>query len=165
MAVVGCAVSETLSMPKCAADGGSVIITAQSVPSASLLPCLDQLPQGWLVDSVSVSDTGTTVVFDSDRAGSGAAQMHYAASCDIGDAVSTPTDHEGTNRFEDVTQVSPRFVGDRYYRFDGGCLWWEFDFDSGAPSALSVELGAILDLVDRQVVSDDLRETFIDEDL
>lgn len=160
-----CSVSETLDAPYCQSDSSSVLISAQSVPTASLLVCFDPLPTGWSVSSVDIGDEGTVVVFDSDRAGSSAATFRYTDACGIGAATATPTEFEQTTRFEWILAVEPRFRADRYYRFDGGCVTWEFDFDADAPAAMAVELGNSLQFVDRATVNADMRAVFVDEDL
>ena len=104
-------------------------------------------------------------MLDSDRAGISAAVLNFFESCDVGDAVPTPTDRVDTERFELIERLTPSFRASRYYRFEGGCLWWHFDFDRDVPSALSIELDNSVVLVPRQEVNDNLRETFLDEEL
>ena len=160
-----CSVSETLDAPRCSPNSSEVLISAQSVPTASLLACFDTLPTGWSVGTVDIGDQGTVVVFDSDRAGPSAARFRYTAACEIGAATQTPSDFERADRFEWIKEVQPRFRANRYYRFDGGCVIWEFDFDHDAPAAMAVELGHSLQFVDRAEVNADMRAVFVDEDL
>ena len=160
---VSCSTSDTLAEPQCL--GGSSLIAAQSVPSAQLLPCFDPLPAGWETESVQINNSGTTVAFESDRAGDSAARFTFTETCDIGDAVSTPSEWEDTERFELILEVSPRFRAKRHYRFDGGCVSWDFDFDAAASSGLSVELGQAMVFLTRREVSDNIRSSFIDEEL
>lgn len=161
----GCSVSETLGAPHCDASASSALISGQSVPTASLVACFDTLPTGWEVATVDIGHEGTTVVFDSDRAGMSAARYRFTKSCDIGDATQTSTEFERTTRYEWILEVAPRFRGNRYYRFDGGCVTWEFDFDADAPAAMAVELGNSLQFIDRDAVNRNLRDTFVDADL
>lgn len=162
-ATAGCSVSENLSMPDCR-EGGSVIIAAQSVPSAEFVPCLEPLPDGWMVESVAVTQEGTRVRFDSDRAGAGAAELRYDEECDVARAVSAPSDQPGTDRHDLVERVDPSYEGQVFYTFGGGCVWWTFEFDDDAPAALAIELGDRLVLVSRQEFVDDVRRTFVDEE-
>lgn len=161
---IGCSVKETISHPACEGDG-SWIIVAQSVPTASQVPCLDPIPRGWDIDTVEIDDTGTVITFGSDRAGTVAARMRFAESCDVGEAVSTPTEYPDTERFESVVRVAGGFEAVRYYRFDGGCVTWEFEFDEGARSALSIELGNAMQLFDRDELQQILADSFLDEEL
>jgi hypothetical protein len=45
-------------------------LMAQSVPSASLVPCVRSLPVGWSVAEVAVNDGRSVITLDHDRAGS-----------------------------------------------------------------------------------------------
>jgi hypothetical protein len=68
-------------------------------------------------------------------------------SCDTHGATEIPRDREGMRRLERVREVSPHYVGTRYYVFDGGCLTFHFQLggDShGEALALASELvGAV----------------------
>ncbi len=164
VSISSCSVDQTLDMPMCD-RGGEILIVAQSVPGAELIPCLEPLPAGWEVDVVRIGEDGTLVRLDSDRAGGDAAILNYTATCDVDGAVSVPSEQKGADAFERIRSLSPGFVGDRYFTFDGGCVWWQFEFDEGATAALSVELGNSLQLVTRVEFNEIMRDNFIDEDL
>lgn len=159
-----CSVEETLPVPSCA-DGGTAILAAQSVPTAEQVPCFDPLPDGWDVVSTVIDETGTVIRFDSDRAGSGAAVFHYADSCRTDGAVDVPSEYTGTDQYELIERVLPAFRGRRFHVFAGGCMWWDFDFEQGAESALSIELGDRLQMIHREQLNDSIRSSFIDEEL
>ncbi len=162
--VAACAVEEALPPPSCA-DGGSALLVAQSVPTASQIPCLDRLPDGWDVTSVSVDQSGTVVRFDSDRAGGGAATLRVEAACDVSGAVSAPSELSGAARYDRIDRLEPGFRARRYYVFPGGCVSWTFDFDDDASATESVAIGEALSLVSRRALNDSIRESFIDEDI
>ena len=79
--------------------------------------------------------------------------------------MSVPSNHPPAERFDDIERLQPGFKASVFYRFDGGCVSWFFDFDDGASATESVALEDTLTLIDRQDFNDQLRETFIDEDL
>jgi len=160
----GCGVDIELTQPDCA-TGGPVYQVAQSVPTAELVPCFQPIPEGWEVDRVRVDQDGTVVWFDSDRAGNNAAVFHLADSCDTEGAIYAPSEIRGADRSDRIEQVTPSFRGQRFYEFDGGCMWWEFDFDEDATAGFSIELGERLEAVTRESLNDRLRETFLDVDL
>lgn len=163
--LAGCSVRETLYGPSCSGPT-SALIAAQSVPTAQLLPCFEQLPTGWEMATVQINQGGTHVMLDSDRAGESAAEFNFAATCDVPpQAVSTPSERAGTQRFDVIERVTPSFRAMRYYVFDGGCVWWRFDFDRNVRSALSIELDNAVMFLERHVVNDNLREDFVDADL
>ena len=159
-----CAVEEVLPAPRCD-DGGSALIVAQSVPSATQIPCLERLPDGWAVASVTVGETGTVVRLDSDRAGDTAATLRFDAECDVSRAVTAPSELDAATRYDQIDRLEPGFRASRYYVFPGGCVSWEFDFDNDASATESVAIGDTLSLISRQLFNDNLRETFIDEEI
>src|SRR5829696_7005471 len=50
-------------------------LMAQSVPSASLVPCVQLLPVGWSVAEVAVNNGRSVITLDHDRAGTGAMRV------------------------------------------------------------------------------------------
>ena len=57
--------------PVCAhLDGSILILEAQSVPAATRIPCIAELPIGWRFAGSLIRDSGTTLWLDHDRAGS-----------------------------------------------------------------------------------------------
>lgn len=163
-AAAGCSLEDALPPPDCE-QGESGLIVAQSVPGAELIPCLGPLPTGWEASSVTIDQGGTEILFDSDRAGTGAARLEYRASCDRGEAVAVPSDQEGADTFEYVERLRPGFRADRLYVFPGGCVRWRFDFDAEASAVLSIELQDRLTLISRDALNASIRESFIDEEL
>jgi len=135
------------------------------VTSASQIPCLDSLPEGWSISAVQVDQNGTVVTLDSDRAGNAAATLNLQPTCDLSGSVSSPSDLEGGERYDRIDQLEPSFKATRFYVFPGGCLWWEFDFRKGASATESVAIGEVLYLVPRDEVNAELRKHFIDADL
>ncbi len=163
-ATVSCSVEQSVAGPDCS-SGGSVIIVAQSVPTASHVICFDPLPSGWSITSVSVTEKRSVITFDSDRVGSSAAVLRYDEECDTSDAVASPSDLPPTRRFDRIEQVRPGLLAERFYVFAGGCVSWRFDFDDGTSATEAVAIGDTLVLVPRREFNDLVRETFVDEDI
>jgi hypothetical protein len=99
-----------------------VILMAQSVPSATWVPCLEVIPLGWDVSGLEVTDEDARFWLDSNRDGTRAVEVRLDASCDTGGATRIPSDRDGMERWERVEQVTPEYVGTRYYVFEGGCI-------------------------------------------
>jgi hypothetical protein len=95
---------------------------AQSVPSASLVPCVQLLPVGWTLADVRVEYGRTRITFDHDRAGTGAVVVQLAASCDPSGAVEVASQHRGARRYQRVERLTSRFTALYYDRFPGGCV-------------------------------------------
>lgn len=163
-ALASCAVEATVPPPRCDGPGSSLIV-AQSVPTASRVPCFRGLPAGWEVDSVQVTQDGTVVTLDSDRVGSGAAVLRFAESCDVSGAVQSPSDQPAARRFDEIERLRPGFRAHRYYVFAGGCAWWTFDFAAGTSATAAVAVDGSLDLVSRTTLNEVVRRTFVDAPL
>ena len=159
-----CSIEKSLSAPDCQ-EGGSGLIVAQSVPTADLIPCFNGLPLGWEVDEITINEQGTLIHFDSDRAGVGAANLHYVKTCDIGDAAAAASNQDGAEAFQNTEQTGLGFRAERYYLFPGGCVWWEFEFDPDVPATYAVDLQNRLTLITRQFLNETIHQTFIDEEL
>lgn len=129
------ATTATGDLPTCKESGDgtaahSVLLMAQSVPSASWVPCMGtSLPLGWHFLSLNVHDGLSRFWLNSDRDGDRAIQVRLEKSCDTEGATEIPSDQEGLQRFERVTLTTPRFEGKRYYTFDGGCITFIFRLD------------------------------------
>ena len=180
--LASCSVEQTLPPPNCS-SGGTVLIVAQSVRSASQVPCLADLPAGWTVAAVKVNEHHSVITLDSDRAGEGAAVLRLEESCDVTGAVPAPNDlvpleatdlgmgidtappPEPAERFDLIEQVQPSFRAERFYVFPGGCVSWTFDFDEGASATESLSIGNALVLTSRQVLQEGVREGFVDEEI
>jgi hypothetical protein len=180
--LVSCSVEQTLPPPNCL-TGGTGLIVAQSVRSASQVPCLLDLPTGWTVATVQVNEHHSVVTLDSDRAGESAAVLRLEESCDVTDAVSAPSDlialeepdlgididaeapPDPVERFDLIERVQPSFRAERFYVFPGGCVSWTFDFDEGTSATESVSIGNALVLISRQNLQESVREGFIDEEI
>lgn len=164
LATSACAVDQVMPAPSCE-EGASGLIVAQSVPTASQVPCLAPMPAGWTVASVRIDQDHTEIRFDSDRAGDDAATLRLDAECDPSDAVSAPSDLPPAERFDQILRLAPGFRAARYYVFEGGCVTWRFAFDGDTSATESVAIGEILSLVPRAELNRGIRETFVDEEL
>src|SRR5262245_31237695 len=135
-------------------------LMAQSVRSASLIPCVRTLPAGVVVGDVKVDSGGATVRFD--RLGSEgdpekAMDARLAGACDVRGSVEVPSDRQGTRRYERREQVAGRPRSARSYVFPGGCLVERFP--SGPEGAnVADERPLALDLITRDQLRQALDE-------
>jgi len=124
-------VGEGAGLPRCApaADtvAGGTVLVAQSVPSAAWLPCVRQVPVGWMFRGLHAKDGETVITFDSDRDGVRALTVLLRPSCDVTGATEVPSEQPEMRRYERVTRVSRGYGGERYYTFTGGCITYRFD--------------------------------------
>ncbi len=134
------------ALPACPGTPAIMILAAQAVPSAMLLPCVEQLPAGWSFSGSETIQGRFRFWLDSDRAGLRAVQVTLTTACDTSGAVevSPDLDEAGTRRFERPISLPPRFAADRLYRFPGGCVDIAFRFASGADPNLVLQVNQAL---------------------
>jgi hypothetical protein len=132
------------------APTNGVVLMAQSVPTASWVPCLNPLPAGWHFTDMSARKGSARFFLDSDRNDMDsprAIEVLLTESCDTGGASPVPSDREGMDRFERVRQVSPTYDGSRFYVFEGGCITVVFTLsgdDRSEPLAVATQIiGAV----------------------
>jgi len=98
-------------------------LMAQSVPSASLVPCVQLLPVGWSVHEVTVNNGRSVITLDHDRAGDRALVVRLAAACDPGGAVEGPSAIAGVRHFQRIESSTGGGFGATWYdQFPGGCV-------------------------------------------
>ena len=135
---------------------------AQSVPTATQVPCIAALPAGWTAADVQVRSGGSTFFLDSDRAGDRAVEVRLrpAADCDVSEAVEVPSDELGMRRFERPDALPPGLAGTRFYVFDGGCVTYRFSFEGTANASLMFEAEQALAFELREVLVDHVADRF-----
>jgi hypothetical protein len=144
-----------VTAPECEAEEGvaTLVLMAQSVPSASLVPCILEYPAGWTYTGTEVRSGRSDIRFDHDRAGFGFLEVTMTESCPAVETSTIRSDEEGTTRLRSVEQVVGQFRGAWFYVFDGGCVTYRFDFDE-ADSDLQNEAAVALGFVTREHLAD-----------
>ncbi len=137
---------------------GRVVLLAQSVPSATLLPCTNALPAGWTFQQMSARSGRATFWLDSDRDGERAVAVSLRADCDVQGATQIPSERSGTERFERVSRVGPGYVGDRYYTFSGGCIQYHFNLRGSTRAEPLAHISQAVGFVNRDTLSRLVRE-------
>jgi hypothetical protein len=144
------------TVPFCPGEGrdtGAIILIAQAVPSAAFAPCISNFPAGWTFGGERINNGRAEFWLDSDRAGFRAVTVTLTPLCEVGKAVLVPPDptQPQITRYEEPNSLPPRFFGNRYYVFPGGCVTYHFAFTRGGTFAQAVEAGQALSFVSRAV--------------
>jgi hypothetical protein len=117
-----------------------LLLAAQAVPSATLLPCIEALPAGWSFGGSDVRSGDARFWLDSDRAGFHAIEVSLTRSCRTLGAVdvTSQTQEVGVQDLILEYELDP-FTADRYLVFPGGCVTYRYRFAAGAEPALALE--------------------------
>jgi tRNA A-37 threonylcarbamoyl transferase component Bud32/membrane-associated phospholipid phosphatase len=127
-------------------------LLAQSVPSASLVPCLRPLPAGWSVAQVTVNDGRSVIPLNHDRAGPGVLVVRLTAACDIRGATQMQSDHPQVRRYQRIDRLAPRFEATRFDVFPGGCVTAQAAVPAANRAEVTSELATILHYTSRQAL-------------
>jgi len=148
--------------PTCGAENANVLIlTAQAVPSATLVPCIAEFPSGWSYDGSRIGSGSAQLFLNSDRAGFHALEVTLTESCDVSNAIEVTTGAgaiPGVRVYEEPISLPPTFQVNRYLRFQGGCVTNEFRFATGASATLALEAQQALSFVSRSVLVEQAKE-------
>ncbi|HEX8859883.1 MAG TPA: hypothetical protein VGC06_12490, partial [Actinomycetes bacterium] len=133
-------------------------LAAQSVPSASLVPCVRTRVPGWTVGDVAVNNGRSVITLDHDRAGKGAVVVRLAADCDTTGAVQTPSPQPGVTRYQRFDQSTSAFGATWYDRFAGGCVTYRLHSTSDVEGSFAIELPGMLRFTTRDTLRQALSE-------
>jgi tRNA A-37 threonylcarbamoyl transferase component Bud32/membrane-associated phospholipid phosphatase len=97
-----------------------LLLMAQSVPTASLVPCVELLPAGWTLGDVVVGNGRSRFTLTSDRGGVLVAEL--SASCDLAGAAELTSERAGARRFLRIERSAAGVAMTRAYTFPGGCV-------------------------------------------
>jgi hypothetical protein len=163
--LAGCASGNTdiSQTPLCRAGddgaGNGVIVMAQSVPTATWVPCIGAaLPLGWSFHSLDARNGRARFWLDSDRDGMQAVEVRLEPRCNTAGAAEIPSDREGMRRLERVRRVDPTYAGERYYLFDGGCLTIAFALQGDSPGEALAVASQVVDVVSREDLAAQVRD-------
>jgi membrane-associated phospholipid phosphatase/tRNA A-37 threonylcarbamoyl transferase component Bud32 len=145
--------------PPVCGTGHSMILSAQAVPSAAMLPCIAALPSGWSTGGADIASGKVRLWLNSDRAGPRAITVTLTAACDTAGTHQIPSDRPRLRRFEHVASLTPRFTGLRLYTFPGGCAAYRFSFAPGASPILADAARSALSFQPRPVLVEFIQRT------
>jgi tRNA A-37 threonylcarbamoyl transferase component Bud32/membrane-associated phospholipid phosphatase len=97
-----------------------LLLMAQSVPTASLVPCVEILPPGWTLGDVVVTNGRSRFTLTSDRGG--VLVVDLAASCDLAGAAELTSERPEARRYVRLDRNAAGVTTTRAYTFPGGCI-------------------------------------------
>jgi tRNA A-37 threonylcarbamoyl transferase component Bud32/membrane-associated phospholipid phosphatase len=127
-------------------------LLAQSVPPASLVPCLRSLPVGWMVGNVTVNDGRSVIRLTHDRAGTDVLVLRLTATCDTRGATPMPSSQPQVRRYQRIDRQTPRFEATRFDRFPGGCVTAQAAVPAANQAEITGQLTTIPSYTTRQAL-------------
>jgi tRNA A-37 threonylcarbamoyl transferase component Bud32 len=139
-------------------DQEALWLMAQAVPSASMVPCTQLLPDDWSLADVKVADGRARIVFDIDRSFEReAVTVQLAASCDREGAREVTSEHPGTRLHVRIDRQSTLSSVTRFHAFPGGCVTERLPA-TATPERLASEASLALGFASREALGTALDE-------
>jgi hypothetical protein len=132
-------------------------LQAQSVPSASRVPCVRTLP-GWTVEGANATNGWSGFTINHDRAGERAVIVRLTATCDPAGATEVPSDRPGVRHYQRTQRLTGRFAATWYDRFPGGCVTYQLRSTTDIEGTFATEVPLVVRLTTRQVLEQALDE-------
>ena len=130
-------------------------LMAQSVSTASLVPCIEILPAGWTLGDVVVGNDRSRFTMTSDRGG--VLVVELTASCDLGGTVELTSEQPGARRYLRVERNPAGVAMTRAYTFPGGCIAQRLTAPAASGQHLAAETSSALGFATRDDLAAALR--------
>jgi tRNA A-37 threonylcarbamoyl transferase component Bud32 len=133
-------------------------LEAQSVPSASMVPCVQFLPVGWTLAKVTVNDGQSVLTLSHDRAGYAALVVRLTAACTPSGAVEGPSQTTGVRHYQRTESRNGEFAVTWYDQFPGGCVTSQFHLVNDPNGELAGQAPHVLGLRTRAELQEALSQ-------
>jgi tRNA A-37 threonylcarbamoyl transferase component Bud32 len=132
-----------------------LLLMAQSVPTASLVPCVELLPVGWTLGDVVVGNGRSRFTLTSDRGGVLVAEL--TASCDLAGSAELTSEEPAARRYLRVERDAAGVAMTRAYTFPGGCVTQRLAAPEASRQQLAGESSSALGFTTRDALAAALR--------
>jgi len=132
-----------------------LLLMAQSVPTASLVPCVEILPAGWTLGDVFVGNERSRFTLTSDRGGVLVAEL--TASCDLAGSAELTSERPGARRYLRIERNAAGVAMTRTYTFPGGCVTQRLAAPEASRQQLAGESSSALGFTTRDALAAALR--------
>jgi tRNA A-37 threonylcarbamoyl transferase component Bud32 len=132
-------------------------LQAQSVPSASRVPCVRPLP-GWTVAGANARNGWSEFTLNHDRAGDRAVIARLTATCHPSGAAQLPSDQPGVRHYQQTQRLTDKFTATWYDVFPGGCVTYSLQSSIDTEGIFATEAALVRGYVTRQALQQALDE-------
>ena len=133
-----------------------MVLMAQSVPTASAVPCMRVALDDWFLDDLDSWDGGTNIEF-SRLIDQVALQIDLTETCDTGAATETATDQPGTRRFDERIRTGGSYRDQRFYLLPGACMTYTFALTGTGAEQAADDISRAIGLIGRDQLADQVR--------
>jgi hypothetical protein len=138
-----------------------LVLMAQAVPTAELVPCIAAVPSSWRRGPLDVRDGRAEFAFapsSMEASGEVLLSVVLTRSCDTTGATEVPSDQPDSRRYERLDDVAEGYQGQRFYVYEGGCTTLEFRLPGENQAQQVGSASLAVDFLPRQELRDAVRE-------
>jgi membrane-associated phospholipid phosphatase len=132
-----------------------LVLMAQSVPTASLVPCIELLPPGWTLGDVVVGNDRSRFTMTSDRGG--VLVVELTAWCDLAGTAELTSERPEARRYLRIERDAAGAAMTRAYTFPGGCVTQRLVAPEASRQQLAGESSSALGFTTRDSLAAALR--------
>jgi hypothetical protein len=121
LAATGCSRVSEHRDPRCEPDSPTVLI-AESVQTASLIPCVRSLPAGWGYGLFQATDHDARFRIETAAGPAAGVDVELVASCPPPTETASPDPTEPGTTVEKAVEQDTPYRATWTYRFEGGCV-------------------------------------------
>jgi len=136
---------------------GMQVLLAQSVPTASAVPCLRSEVGDWVVTGFDVQDGQNRLELSHRYGDEDTVTIESAASCDLHGAREVSSQLDGVRRYDRELTEAGRYANETYYVYRGGCTWLHFSVSGAGASLRAAEVAGALGFVSRDDLDGQIR--------
>jgi hypothetical protein len=149
--LAGCAALHENSRPVCR-FGSPMVLMAQSVPTATMIPCVRALPIGWHFRSFDAESGTSTFSLDSEIGGDRALTVTLLPPCDVRQISPEQSDEPGASRYRTAVKGEPVHTEEWVYTFRGGCALYRFTLGGRKFGMLMAQAARGVSFMDRSTL-------------
>jgi tRNA A-37 threonylcarbamoyl transferase component Bud32/membrane-associated phospholipid phosphatase len=142
--------------PGCEQMSNPLVLMAQAVPTAEMLPCLTGLPVGWHYEGLSVENGEAFFFLGSDRGGLRSVEVRLMRTCDTSGATPIPSvDEPRADAYQRTLGLPPNYHAVNYFLFEGGCVTYRYRFAGPFGAVLVKDASSALSFYDRAQLNEE----------
>jgi hypothetical protein len=133
---------------------GTQVLIAQAVRGASLIPCVRDEVDHWIVTDLDVDTGHARVVLEYRPGDADVVTIELASRCDLAGAHEVSSEHPGVRRYDRDVKSTDQYRGQHYYTYPDACTSLQYSLTGRYPALRGAEIPSIFGFVSR----DDLDE-------
>jgi hypothetical protein len=128
---------------------GTQVLMAQAVPSASLIPCVREEVDDWVVTELDVGTGHVRILLEYRPGDAEVATIEVSRQCDMHDAREVASQHPGVRRYDRDFGGTDQYAIERYYTYPDACTALRINLTGRYAHLRAGELTSVFGFVSR----------------